>query len=406
MLGGWLSSDVPRIAPLDSSPESEYPTLATKYHLPEEFHFERVQGVTHSFGHLLGGDGSETLWMHFLVELPQKDRPNEQPNWLHWGFVMTWLPKIVRTASTSTTSQSNKKYSVALIAFQPPFEMFQRIFNFVRFANWADVTVDPYVLVDLALMSWYHRFDQVAWEVTALVRTEEIDVFRRARLLRSAESSIEGLDLHRLHTSAKDAIFMLEGLDAAIRLAEAAMSAHEWSRQRDETVSENTHRLLRHRLELFHSTRLRMVSCQARIKNSVDLAFHINTAHDSLVNLRNSRSVRTISIVGMVFIPFGAITGVFGTQFFTPQAHGQHMDVNPDLWVLFAIAIPVTLFIMAIWQVSEHDHLKLWRLDPFGPALVRWREARSRVFGRGAKGDGGDALEATELQNLPPALTV
>ena len=86
----------------------------------------------------------------------------------------------------------------------------------------------------------------------------------------------------------------------------------------------------------------------------------------------------------MVFIPFEAITGVFGTQFFTPQAHGQHMDVNPDLWVLFTITIPVTLFIIAIWHVSEHDHLKLWQLDHFG----------------------GDVLEATGLQNLPPDLTV
>ena len=120
ILGGWLSSDVPSIAPLDNSPESEYPTLATKYHLPEEFHFECVQGVTHSLGHLLGGDGSESKLFSSLRIAP-----------------IQFLTCFAHPA-------------VTLIVFQPPFETFQHLYDFVRSANWADVTVDPDVLVDLA----------------------------------------------------------------------------------------------------------------------------------------------------------------------------------------------------------------------------------------------------------------
>ncbi|KAL2154657.1 hypothetical protein VTH82DRAFT_3333 [Thermothelomyces myriococcoides] len=243
-----------------------------------------------------------------------------------------------------------------MLAFAPPDEVFDALADFMESARWADATVDPYVLVDVTLLSWYHCIDNLAWGVTTLVRTEEQEVFDRTRLLWSNESSsIGNVALHRLHTSAKNALFMLEALDAAVRLAETAISAHEPLRQRGGIVSENTHLHLRHRLELFHSTRLRMLSCQARIKNTVDLAFHINTAYDSRLNIKNSRSMRAISIVGLVFIPFGTITSIFGTQFFTPAANGRHMSVNPDVWILFVIAIPITLISLAIWVASERN---------------------------------------------------
>jgi hypothetical protein len=87
----------------------------------------------------------------------------------------------------------------------------------------------------------------------------------------TAESGVTDLDLHRIHTSAKNAIFMLEALDAAIRLVDSTLSDHELFGKRGDRVWENTHRHLHHRRELFHSTKLRTISCQARIKNTIDL---------------------------------------------------------------------------------------------------------------------------------------
>ncbi|KAK4118233.1 hypothetical protein N657DRAFT_694550 [Parathielavia appendiculata] len=396
----WSGRDLDIIiAPLDGKfrgGENEYQRLIELYNLPNEFVWERERGVTHSFGHQLGEDGLETLWMHFLAEIPGSNTPDRQPEWLKWGFVLTWLPKV----ATSSAAVQDSAYTVSLIVFQPPVETMDHLVRLVRSSNWMDATVDPYVLVDIALVSWYHRIDKVAWQVTKLIRTDEEDVFRRVQLLRSKEFSVADLDLHRLHTSLKNAIFMLEGLDAAIRLVELALLEHESPRRRRGQVWENTHRLLRHRGELFQSTKLRTVSSQARVKNSIDLAFHINTAYDSRVNLDNSRSVRLISIVGMVFIPFSAITSIFGTQFFTPEA--QHMNVNPDFWVLWVIAIPMTITILAVWQVSEHDSLKFWRPDLASPALARWWITSGSI---GQRVTESVTLEdATELRDLrqPP----
>ena len=128
-------------------------------------------------------------------------------------------------------------------------------------------------------------------------------------------------------------------------------------------------------------------------------AFHINTAHDSRVNLdnsrvnlENSRSVRIISLVGMVFIPFSTITSVFGTQFFTSAPDGdgataaKHMHVSPDFWIMWAIAVPVTVIIVGLWRATEqgtnitlHQLLRSCRLclENFNWRWPSWTTRRS-----------------------------
>ncbi len=212
------------------------------------------------------------LWMHFLAGIPMVDSPDRQPEWLKWGFVLTWLPSL-QGGPEGTTLQTT--YTVSLILFQPPVETLQRLIAFVQSPSWTEAMADPYVLVDLALLSWYHRIDKAAWDVNTLIRTEEQDIFRRTRTFRSTSdkvSAIAEIDLHRIHTSAKNAVFMIESLDSAIRLVDAALSDHEeWCGDKGSRAWLNIHRRLRHRGELFQSSRLRTVSSQARIKNTVDL---------------------------------------------------------------------------------------------------------------------------------------
>ncbi len=83
---------------------------------------------------------------------------------------------------------------------------------------------------------------------------------------------------------------------------------------------------------------------------------------DSTISRRDSRSVRIISILGGVFIPFSAVCSVFGTQFFTSvtgnaSPFGEetpYMDLNPQFWILWAIALPITLGILTSWFAWEN----------------------------------------------------
>ncbi|SPQ25613.1 f403d8b6-5647-4e1b-8912-a4d8e3583c39 [Thermothielavioides terrestris] len=406
----WAGNDLDIIiAPLDgafSEGGADYEAVTSLYDIPDEFVWERERGVTHAYGRRLGGAGRETLWMHFLAVVPAADIPGRQPNWQKWGFVLTWFPKTEKpqtdNPAPNLAAAPETTYTVAAIVFEPPVETLQRLISFGQSANWTDATVDPFVLVDIALASWYHRVDDVAWRVTHLVREDEVDIFRRTGMLRSTDdAAVTDLDLHRIHTSAKNAIFMEEALRAAIRLVDLAVSDHESVLKDGRLIQENTHRRLRHRRELFHSTRLRILSCQARIKNTVDLAFHINMAHDSAVNLEHSRSVRLISVVGLVFIPFSAVTSVFGTQFFSPADDGRHMQVSADFWMLWTTALPLTLVILAVWRATERREPLKWPAPARFPLPRWWPEAAARKAMPTARGGGGGVLAAaTELANL------
>ncbi|KAK4193996.1 hypothetical protein QBC40DRAFT_291548 [Triangularia verruculosa] len=360
-------------APLDGryrdAPPGEYDRLIKLYHISPEFVGERERSVTHSLGHQLGENGLETLWMHFLVKIPTTaSQQNSVEPWLKWGFIMTWQPKTV----TPTTGAGVKpEYSVTFLAFQPPFESTKALVDFIRSPTWTHVNTDPYVIVEVVISSWYQRVDSLAWEVTDLVREDEKRLFERARLLQSANSTssslhFSSLDLHGIHNSAKNTIYLVEALDAILRAVDKVLSAHKellpdptnkW--KPENRIWPNTHRLLQYRSELFHSTKLRVVSSHERIKNAVDLAFHLNNAQDSRINIINSRSVRIISIVGMVFIPFSAITSIFGTQFFRfpDDVTDHHMKISADFWYLFATAIPVTIAIFGLWKASENYKL-------------------------------------------------
>ncbi|KAK4168367.1 hypothetical protein QBC43DRAFT_117290 [Cladorrhinum sp. PSN259] len=356
-LTAWSGHDLDiLITPLDgryADSQDEYDTLIKLYSIPGQFILERERSVTHSLGRQIDDDGSETLWMHFMSEVPSTDPTNKQPHWLKWAFILTWKP--------ATAPGGSATYKVTLIAFEPPVETLKQLVDILRSPNWTDVTVDPYMLVNLALGSWHERIDKVAWEVNDMVRAEEEDVFRRARTVRSTKTtSISDLDLHRIHTSAKYAIFMVEALDAVTRSVDLALSGHSDSlhahaKNNNVRCWENTHRRLQHTSELFHSTKLRTASAQARMKNTIDLAFHINTVHDSQVSIDNSQSVRIISIVGLVFIPFSAVSSIFGTQFFSDSAGaGSHMRVSPDFWILWVIALPLTFVIIGLWRWNEY----------------------------------------------------
>ncbi|KAK4223942.1 hypothetical protein QBC38DRAFT_424511 [Podospora fimiseda] len=390
-LTAWCGRDLDiLIAPLDgyyADTQDDYETLVNLYHIPTEFIAERDRSVTHSFGRHLEDGGMETLWMHFLSEVPSTDPSNPHPDWLKWAFILEWHP---------VTSESTTTYAVSLIVFQPPAETLKLLVQLLQSPNWTDVTIDPYILVNLSLSSWHERIEQVAWDVKDLVRTDETDIFRRAQSVRSTKVTTSDLNLHRLHTNAKNAIFMVEALDAIIRSADLALSDHASfpSHTGYQHVWENTHRRLQHTSELFHSSRLMTASVQARIKNTIDLAFHINTVHDSQVNIDNSRSVRIISIVGMVFIPFSAVSSIFGTQFFsTPDETAGHMAVNSDFWMLWVIALPLTLVIVGMWRWSEYKSMELQ--DDVGLLSFGWDWLQGQRKRR--KGRAGNLKDASTI---------
>lgn len=69
-----------------------------------------------------------------------------------------------------------------------------------------------------------------------------------------------------------------------------------------------------------------------------------------------SQSMKTIAIMTLLFMPLSTVATVFGTQFMKLQEDGPfHITVSQDFWLLWVIAVPLTIIVMAFWRVSP-DH--------------------------------------------------
>jgi hypothetical protein len=95
----------------------------------------------------------------------------------------------------------------------------------------------------------------------------------------SAQLGINGserieIDYTGIHNLAKDAIHMMESLDAVLRSVECALHCHREQEKHDSVIWTATHNALQYRKEMFHSTRLRIASVEQRLKNVINLVSH------------------------------------------------------------------------------------------------------------------------------------
>ena len=62
--------------------------------------------------------------------------------------------------------------------------------------------------------------------------------------------------------------------------------------------------------------------------------------------------MKTISLLGAVFLPGATIAGVFSTSFFSFNNPDAPM-VSGSFWIYWAVTIPVTIVIVAWWYIWE-----------------------------------------------------
>jgi hypothetical protein len=99
-------------------------------------------------------------------------------------------------------------------------------------------------------------------------------IFEHSAQLEIDGSELLAIDYNSIHNLAKDAIHMVEGLDSVLRSLECALRYHnemEKLRKDDTAIFEAIHRSLHYRREMFHSTRLRMLSVDQRLKNIINM---------------------------------------------------------------------------------------------------------------------------------------
>ncbi|EFE32211.1 uncharacterized protein ARB_01102 [Trichophyton benhamiae CBS 112371] len=324
------------------------------------------------------------VWMHFLCTASSPDAENAE--WLKSAAVLKWSTP---TANRQTPNNQDKRHAngpVTLICFRPMEGICERIFHLAQESNWGDVLQDPYLLLlDMVYESWYLRLDESAWKTNNLCQNIEKDAFKGTRDLDASFPGPPVVDIYYVHTIAKNAIFMLEAVDATLRSLDAAIAHHQElsytiSPPQKNKKEENrkilhlvngtsdkrspiwraTQGMLLHRRELFQATRLRTISVEKRLTNIINLAFNIDAMRNSRITQRDSYSLKALSLVATVFLPISTVATVFSTPFFeasgpstSPQASdvqgGGTLLVNSKFWLLWAVSMPISVALIFGW---------------------------------------------------------
>ncbi|KAF2789724.1 hypothetical protein K505DRAFT_188783, partial [Melanomma pulvis-pyrius CBS 109.77] len=193
-------------------------------------------------------------------------------------------------------------------------------------------------------------YDQSVWNLRNWVRSAELD--------RRPASAFEP-NFVRLHEVARHLIHSNETLDVAVDTMKSIRRMIE-ATQRNE--NEPAHVSGRSRLNEFceemKRIKRRSESLGERLKNEINLAFNLVAQRDSQIMVqlsgisrRDNSNMRSVAMVGLIYLPATFVTGLFGMNFF--QFCGNPGDetwkVSDKVYLYWAVTVPLTLATILVW---------------------------------------------------------
>ena len=189
-------------------------------------------------------------------------------------------------------------------------------------------------------------------------------------LTRSLNAIVSRLAFHEMRVTAN------AGLVAAIleQLAEGAGG--------DKDTWEDFGIPLRSRLEALqheHRALLLEVACNQKIAaGQLQIVYNLIAQRDALENLRQASTstaiarltkedgfaMRTIAFLTITFLPATAVSSLFSMGMFDWQADSDAPVVSARFWVYWAVAVPLTLVVLALWGAWMLAHKELEKKDP------------------------------------------
>lgn len=128
---------------------------------------------------------------------------------------------------------------------------------------------------------------------------------------------------------------------------------------------------LDYRKRSFQSTLLRLHSLEKRMSNVIQLSFNLVTQADSSVLKTDSRAMKFIAFLTLVFLPATGVASVFSTPFFdvdweSPGSNDRSLRTAKSFWVFWAVVLPLTLVGLLLcfaWVNLPEDYkikIKTW----------------------------------------------
>ncbi|PNS17665.1 hypothetical protein CAC42_3060 [Sphaceloma murrayae] len=200
-------------------------------------------------------------------------------------------------------------------------------------------------------------------------------------------------DYQRMHEVARHIIHCTEMLATAINVIDNIIQEHDaFVNEHADLLKDakieisNTRKAFRKHKSFLQGFHLRSKALEDRLSNEVDLAFAAVTQHDSKVAVKiaeatqsDSASTKTISFLGLIFLPSTFVCSLFSTSFFSLQptvqvdgtqgTQGPPSTVKSDnvptywmmsdrFWIYWVWAIPLTIVTIFVWSVWQNYSVK------------------------------------------------
>ncbi|KAG9234148.1 hypothetical protein BJ875DRAFT_462349 [Amylocarpus encephaloides] len=289
----------------------------------------------------------------FLIKEPVTPKPfapehsNAAYKWHKFGYFTSWTPL--------------KK--LVVLCFGLPECLQKSITGLEHFS-----VEDPFWFHTTTIQSVITLYDKNLWAWRDLVRALELN---------RASADDPRPDYIKIHELARHTIHCTETLGMAIETMTSLTGEHQIFFDENEslpkeiiTKSKQTRRSLRSQMVLLKSLHLRSKALEERLRNETTLAFNIVAQHDSRVAVgineaakTDSAAMKTISILGLIFLPGTFICAIFSTSFFnfSPASDGkpQKWTVSDKFWIYWVVSIPVTFLTVLFWILWQRLYERL-----------------------------------------------
>lgn len=191
-----------------------------------------------------------------------------------------------------------------------------------------------------------YLIDDTAWTLADAFRPVEHSTLEGAQ---DRDSTYTPVDFPGLHNAFKHCTYLLEAVRAASKTLDA-MSDHLESTSTSD-LTKGTADSLRYRKRTFQSTALRLESLEKRMSNIISLSFHLVGQANNNVMREDSRIMKTIAVMTLIFLPATGVASVFSSPFFTVDSSkgAESLSVATSFWIFWAFTVPLTAAVVLLW---------------------------------------------------------
>ncbi|KAF4550636.1 Short chain dehydrogenase-like protein 11 [Elsinoe fawcettii] len=379
----WRSQEKIRLLTLDSLPsQDDQHRIVSRFNIGKHFWSSIYKDTSGAFAaeeRFSDSGDLEAYTTNFTVGLNlarHEDRTTSK--WFSWRVLTHWRTD----GKVAAIIQGN---------ITPAIE--KAVPDLLSKARWELIAADPYAVSVVVLESLLYDFDGSTWTCNSAVGKLERQDWFQDKETSDVKQILMGIAdtpsvIARCKELAASANHLLGGMikEHDVFLADHAMQLGLPKRHTSAVA-----RALRSQLILQQCYHSRADALLTRMNNLTNMALVTIQQHDSKMStkmakesadiaatsaqisesaLRDSSSTKTISVLGLIFLPSTLVCSIFSTTFFSLQPVSELVDqvgrppsqtgadraamywiLSDKFWIFWVVSIPLTLLTISIWYL-------------------------------------------------------